>query len=83
MPVLEMDLAPGETIISRGGRTFLDDQFDRDTTSTQYGGGGGMFGAFKRAVSGGTLFMTEYKANGSPGQVAFATKVPDTFCRFR
>jgi uncharacterized protein (AIM24 family) len=35
-----------------------------------------VFGALKRAVGGGSLFMTEYRANGSSGMVAFATKVP-------
>jgi uncharacterized protein (AIM24 family) len=45
-------------------------------TSTQLAGGGGAFGAFKRVVGGGTLFMTEYAAAGSKGTLAFATKVP-------
>jgi uncharacterized protein (AIM24 family) len=35
-----------------------------------------MFGALKRTVAGGTLFMTEYTADGARGMVAFATKVP-------
>jgi uncharacterized protein (AIM24 family) len=35
-----------------------------------------VFGALKRSLGGGTLFMTEYTAVGSPGMVAFATKVP-------
>jgi len=46
------------------------------TTHTQMGGGGGLFGVFKRAVAGGSIFMTEYRALQYPGQVAFATKVP-------
>ena len=39
-------------------------------------GGGGFLGAFKRVVGGGSLFMTEYKAVGGPGSVAFAAKLP-------
>ena len=31
---------------------------------------------FKRVVGGGSFFMTEYRAMGAPGEVAFATKVP-------
>jgi uncharacterized protein (AIM24 family) len=46
------------------------------TTHTQMAGGGGIFGAFKRVIGGGTLFMTEYRAIGAAGEVAFATKVP-------
>ena len=46
------------------------------TTHTQFGGGGGFFGAVKRVVGGGSLFMTEYRAMGAPGEIAFATKVP-------
>jgi uncharacterized protein (AIM24 family) len=35
-----------------------------------------MFGAIRRVASGGSLFMTEYTAQGAPGMVSFATKVP-------
>jgi uncharacterized protein (AIM24 family) len=35
-----------------------------------------MFGALKRVAGGGTLFMTEFSAQGAPGVVGFATKVP-------
>jgi uncharacterized protein (AIM24 family) len=46
------------------------------TTHTQMGGGGGLFGVLKRVAGGGSLFMTEYRAMQSPGEVSFATKVP-------
>lgn len=76
MPVLEIDLQPGESIVSEAGElSWMTSSIDL-RTSTQMGGGGGVFGALKRVTGGGTLFMTEYKANGAPGQVAFATKVP-------
>jgi uncharacterized protein (AIM24 family) len=45
-------------------------------THTQAMGGGGFWGAVKRMAGGGSLFMTEYTAQGFPGEVAFATKVP-------
>lgn len=35
-----------------------------------------MFGVFKRAVAGASIFMTEYRAIQYPGSVSFATKVP-------
>jgi uncharacterized protein (TIGR00266 family) len=46
------------------------------TTHTQYAGGGGFFGAIKRVAGGGSLFMTEYRAMGGQGELAFATRVP-------
>jgi uncharacterized protein (TIGR00266 family) len=46
------------------------------TTHTQLGGGGGILGALKRVAGGGTLFMTEYRAVGASGELAFATKLP-------
>ncbi len=45
-------------------------------THTQAAGGGGFLGVIKRVAGGGTLFMTEYTAQGYPGEIAFATKVP-------
>lgn len=76
LPVLEIDLLPGERIISEAGELSWMTSSIELTTSTQFGGGGGMFGALKRAAGGSSLFMTEYKAQGAPGSVAFATKVP-------
>src|ERR1700690_621245 len=46
------------------------------TTHTQFAGGGGLFGVIKRVAGGGSIFMTEYRANGVAGEVAFATKLP-------
>jgi uncharacterized protein (AIM24 family) len=46
------------------------------TTHTQMAGGGGFFGALKRVAGGGSLFMTEYRALGGAGEIAFATRVP-------
>ena len=42
------------------------------------GGGGGIGGVFKRAIAGGSIFMSEYTAAGQPGMVAFAAKLPGT-----
>jgi uncharacterized protein (TIGR00266 family) len=76
MPALEVTLQSGESIVSEAGElSWMTSSIDLQT-STQMGGGGGMFGALKRVAGGGTLFMTEYQAKGSPGSVAFATKVP-------
>lgn len=76
MPVLEFTLDPNESIISESGELSWMGASIQLTTHTQFGGGGGIFGAIKRVVGGGSLFMTEYRAVGAPGELAFATRVP-------
>jgi len=76
MPVLEFALDHNDAIISEAGELSWMSASIQMTTHTQFAGGGGFFGAFKRVVGGGSLFMTEYRAVGAPGEVAFATRVP-------
>src|SRR5882762_414447 len=76
MPVLEFTLEPNESIISEAGELSWMSSAIQMTTHTQLGGGGGFFGALKRVAGGGTLFMTEYRAMGGAGELAFATRVP-------
>ena len=76
MPVLEVQLDPNESVFSESGELSWMTQSIQMTTHTQMGGGGGLFGVFKRVAGGGSLFMTEYRAWQYPGEVAFATKVP-------
>src|SRR5215472_5329719 len=76
MPVLEFALAPNESVISEAGELSWMSQSIQMTTHTQHAGGGGFLGVLKRVAGGGTLFMTEYRAYGAPGTVAFATRVP-------
>jgi uncharacterized protein (TIGR00266 family) len=76
MPVLEFMLEPNEAVISEAGELSWMGSSIQMTTHTQMGGGGGLFGVLKRVAGGGTLFMTEYRAAGARGELAFATKVP-------
>ena len=76
MPVLEVLLQPGEAIISEAGELSWMTSAIQMTTHTQMAGGGGLLGVIKRVAGGGTIFMTEYRAAGMPGEIAFATKVP-------
>src|ERR1700743_82455 len=76
MPVLEVLLQPGEALISEAGELSWMTQTIAMQTHTQMAGGGGFFGAIKRMAGGGSLFMTEYTAQGYPGEVAFATTIP-------
>ncbi|HEY6372293.1 MAG TPA: TIGR00266 family protein [Candidatus Sulfotelmatobacter sp.] len=76
MPVLEFALDPNESIISEAGELSWMGSSIQMATHTQFGGGGGLFGVLKRVAGGGSLFMTEYRALGMPGELAFATKLP-------
>ena len=76
LPVLEVLLQPGESIFSEAGELSWMSESIQMQTHTQAGGGGGFFGVLKRVAGGGTIFMTEYSAFGTPGEIAFATKVP-------
>ena len=76
MPVLEFLLQPNDAVISEAGELSWMSSSINMTTHTQMMGGGGFFGALKRVAGGGSLFMTEYRAWGAAGEVAFATRVP-------
>lgn len=76
MPVLEMQLAPGESVVAESGELSWMSASITMTTSTKAAGSKGVFGVMKRALGGGSIFMTEYRADRGPGVVAFATKVP-------
>jgi uncharacterized protein (AIM24 family) len=76
MPVLEIDLKPGQTVISKGGELSWMTANVQMTTSTAGAGQSEVMGVFKRAIAGGSIFMTQYQAAGTEGTVAFATKIP-------
>jgi uncharacterized protein (TIGR00266 family) len=76
LPVLELQLAPGESITAVSGELSWMTQSIQLETTTGAGGGGGLGGLFRRVAGGGSLFMTRYTAQGAPGMVAFATKLP-------
>ncbi|WP_329562824.1 AIM24 family protein [Kitasatospora sp. NBC_01266] len=78
MPVLEMQLGAGESIVSMHGElSWMSANVQMSQTTNSGGpGGGGLLNTLKRAVSGGGIFLTKYQAHGAPGLVAFASKVP-------
>lgn len=68
-----MELDPGETVYSEsGGMAWMSGNIEMKTS----GRGGGIGGAFKRAVSGESLFLVEYTSQGGKGFVAFASDFP-------
>src|SRR3954465_2575888 len=77
MPVREQQRDGGGAAVARGGElSWMTGPIQLETAASGKAGAKGMFGAVKRAVAGGSLFMTEYTAQGASGMVAFATKVP-------
>ena len=76
MPVLEFLLDHNDAVVSEAGELSWMSSTIQMTTHTQFGGGGGVFGMLRRVAGGGSLFMTEYRAVGGIGEIAFATKVP-------
>ncbi|GAC1462454.1 MAG: hypothetical protein PVSMB7_02610 [Chloroflexota bacterium] len=76
MPVLEVHLDPGESIVSVAGELSWMSSSINLHTRTSMAGSSSVFGALRRAAGGGTFFMSEYTAEGEPGLLAFATKVP-------
>ncbi len=76
MPVLEFLLDHNDAIISEAGELSWMGSSIQMITHTQFAGGGGLFGVLKRVAGGGSIFMTEYRAIGAVGELAFATKLP-------
>ena len=76
MPVLEIGLEPGDTIVAAPSELSWMTANVQMRTTTVSAGASGLWGAITRAVSGGGLFMTEFTAAGGNGAVAFAAKVP-------
>jgi uncharacterized protein (TIGR00266 family) len=76
MPVLEVHLNQGQTIISEGGEMSWMSPNMQMTTKTAGAGQSGVLGVLKRAVAGGTIFMSQFTPQGGDGMVAFATKMP-------
>lgn len=77
MPVLEMWLDSGESIISTHGElSWMTPNMTMNTTSGLGGGGKGLLAGIKRVAGGGSLFVTRYSAANGPGSVAFAAKMP-------
>jgi uncharacterized protein (TIGR00266 family) len=77
-PILEVTLGAGDELIAESGelawmRGPVQLQTGRNVGQSQ----GGFLGAAKRALGGGTFFMTSYTVPaGSSGSVVFAAKAP-------
>jgi uncharacterized protein (TIGR00266 family) len=69
---LAAELQPGQVIYSdTGAMSWMTNSVNMNTTSS-----GGLGGMFKRAVSGASVFIIDYAAQGEPGLAAFTTDFP-------
>ena len=83
MPVLEVQLTPGESVVAEAGQLgWFDDGIELET-STALGGADGMWDAAMRSFGGGTFFMTRYASTTQPGTVAFPARLPARSSRCR
>jgi uncharacterized protein (TIGR00266 family) len=67
MPILEVNLNDGETIVTQnGGMIWMSPNLKMETTA------GGAGGAFKKLISGESIFQNRYTAMGGPGFITIA-----------
>lgn len=75
IPILEVILAPGETVVATSGELSWISESIQLRTGLQLKSQG-IGGLVKRALGGGSVLLTEYRAEGEPGLVAFSAKLP-------
>jgi uncharacterized protein (TIGR00266 family) len=74
LQTLEIILKPGETVYSQTHQmAWMTEQIKMDTNT-----GGGLMKGIMRAMSGASLFVTQFSAEHEPGLVAFCPRFPGT-----
>lgn len=78
LQVVTIELEPGEVIFSEsGGMSWMTGNVEMKTHT-----GGGLGKVIKRAVSGESLFITDFSASNGRGTVAFASEFPGKIIPF-
>jgi len=78
LQVVTIELQPGEVIYSEsGGMSWMTGNIEMNTNT-----GGGLGRMLKRAVSGESLFITDFFTNAGRGTVAFASEFPGKIIPF-
>jgi uncharacterized protein (TIGR00266 family) len=78
LQVVTIELGPSEVIYSEsGGMSWMTGNVHMNTNT-----GGGLGGMFKRAVSGESLFITDFYVKGGQGTVTFACEFPGKIIPF-
>ncbi len=76
LPILEVLLDAGESVISTHGELSWMTPNISMTQATSTGNAKGLMASLKRVVGGGGLFVTRYEAQSSQATIVFAAKVP-------
>jgi uncharacterized protein (TIGR00266 family) len=77
LPVLEVSLNPGESVVAEAGEfSWMTDSIQMSTGMGGGVGGQGIMGAIKRVAGGSSVLFSTYTAQGSAGMIAFAAKLP-------
>lgn len=76
LPVLSIRLEPGEKLFAETGELSWKTPNVMLRTTTSGAGASGFLGVMSRALAGGGIFMTEFSAEGGPGMVSFAARIP-------
>lgn len=76
LPTLQVTLDPGDAVVSTHGQLAWMTANMQMSQQMNTGGQKGFMAGLKRVVGGGGLFVTRYEAQGGPGQVTFAAKMP-------
>ncbi len=76
-PILEITLSPGDELLAESGElAWMRGPVQLETSMGAGHQKSGFLGAAKRAISGGTFFMTKYTVDSGSGSVVFAAKAP-------
>ena len=72
LPVVECQLAAGESLVTENGAmSWMTPNMKMETSA------GGVGKAFGRMFSGEAMFQNIYTAQGGPGMIAFASSFPE------
>ena len=78
LPVVICELEAGETMQTESGAmSWMSPNMQMETSS-----GGGIGKMFGRAVSGESVFLNRYTAQGGPGMIAYASSLPGAIRAF-
>ena len=78
LPVAVCELEPGEEVFTEsGGMSWMSGNLSMNTNME-----GGLMKGLARKVSGESMFMTVYKAEGGPGMISFASSFPGSIVAF-
>ncbi|MEB3829272.1 TIGR00266 family protein [Phormidium sp. CCY1219] len=73
--IAQVQLDAGEEIIAEAGAMISMSANFQTNTTLRKGKGGGMLGGLKRSLAGESLFLSQFRALGSPGEIFLAPQI--------